>query len=391
MSFVVSTQAVSLPNPSASLADFAAAFRGWLAENTAVLGTHRHPVPGTMAEVFAHEQELRRLLWDAGWTRCGWPPACGGLGGDPLLRGVVLEELAAAGYSIPESCGLAEVIGPTLLHHAPALHGELESMLRGDEFWCQGFSEPEAGSDLASLRTRATRDGERWVLNGQKIWTSRGHIARRILLLARTGTTESRHRGLSMFLVDLDNPAITVRPIPCADGREALSEVFFDDAAVPADALIGERDGGWSVAMYLLQFERGNFAWQRQAWLRSRLVDALGEPGVDGAGAAEAVGEAFMNLLALRATSLDTLRRLVAGEQLGPAISVVKVLLSTTDKAVLDAARALMWPRFEIGDEPEIGVWRQEWWFSRMASVLGGTVEVQRDIIANRVLALPKE
>ncbi len=388
---MVSTQPVSLPPVDGSVAEFATAFREWLADNAAVLEPHRHPLPGTMAEVFAHEQRLRRLLWDAGWTRSGWPPECGGLGGDPLLRGVVLEELAAAGYSIPESCGLAEIIGPTILHFAPARHGELAAMLRGDELWCQGFSEPEAGSDLASLRTRATRDGDRWILNGQKIWTSRGHIARRILLLARTGTPESRHRGLSMFLVDLQTPGITVRPIPCADGREALSEVFFSDAAIPADALVGEVDGGWAVAMYLLQFERGNFAWQRQAWLRSRLVAALNEPDADADAAAEAVGEAYLNLLALRATSLDTLRRLVAGEQLGPAISVVKVLLSTTDKAVLDAARALMWPRLEIGDEPGTGVWRQEWWFSRMASVLGGTVEVQRDIIANRVLALPKE
>ena len=362
--------------------------REWLAENH----PGEPPAGGEDAQ-FEFARQWQRTLHEAGWAGISWPREYGGRGATLIEQAIFQEEMARAKAPRPANVLGLVMGGPVVIAHGTEEQKErfLEPILSAEEIWCQGFSEPEAGSDLASLRTRATRDGDRWILNGQKIWTSRGHIARRILLLARTGTPESRHRGLSMFLVDLQTPGITVRPIPCADGREALSEVFFSDAAIPADALVGEVDGGWAVAMYLLQFERGNFAWQRQAWLRSRLVAALNEPDADADAAAEAVGEAYLNLLALRATSLDTLRRLVAGEQLGPAISVVKVLLSTTDKAVLDAARALMWPRLEIGDEPGTGVWRQEWWFSRMASVLGGTVEVQRDIIANRVLALPKE
>ncbi len=343
-----------------------------------------------MEAVFAHEQILRQLLWDSGWTRWGWPETCGGLGGHPILRGVVLDELAAAGYTLPETFGLAEIVGPTLARFAPGLHGEVAKMLRGDELWCQGFSEPEAGSDLASLRTRARPQAGGWVLNGQKVWTSRAHIAQRCLVLARTGTAESRHRGLSMFLVDLATPGISVRPIGCVDGRNHLSEVFFTDVLAPAGSLVGEIDGGWQVAMYLLQFERGNFAWQRQAWLTSRLTEALAEATEGGEHCAHGVGEAYLDLLALRSTSYQTLCRLAEGQSLGPVISIDKVLLSTAEKSVLDAARALVWPSVEIGDGPSASVWRQEWWFSRVTSILGGSVEVQRDIIANRVLALPR-
>ena len=383
---------VAFVDPEAlTSAEFVAAFRGWLENHRAELEPFRGPLPGTMEEVFAHEQLLRRLLWDSGWTRYGWPESCGGLGGDSLLRAIVLDQLAAAGYSLPETFGLAEIVGPTMARFAPALHRELTAMLRGDEIWCQGFSEPDSGSDLASLRTRAVEGVEGWIVSGQKVWTSRAHLAQRCLLLARTGSPESRHRRLSMFLIDLDSPGVTVRPIPCADGRDHLAEVFLSDVMVPADRLVGGVDQGWQVAMYLLQFERGNFAWQRQAWLAARLTEALNQGRADDAGAVHAVGEAYLSLLALRAVSHRTIRLLAQGEAPGAAISVDKILLSTAEKAVLDAARTLLWPMLETGDGPGSAVWRQEWWFSRETSVLGGSVEVQRDILADRILALPKE
>jgi hypothetical protein len=233
------------------------------------------------------------------------------------------------------------------------------------------------------------------VLNGQKIWTSRAHVARRCLVLARSGSAESRHRGLSMLWVDLESPGVTVKPLACADGRNAVSEVFFDDVVVPATELVGELDGGWAVALYLLQFERGNYAWQRQAWLGKRLQEAIAnvEPGAGDGGDAETaglVGDAYLDLFALRATSSATLPRLAAGESPGPAISVDKILLSTAEKSVLETARRLLWPAFETGGDDASAVWRREWWFSRVTSILGGAVEVQRDIVAGRILGLPR-
>lgn len=358
---------------SPGLSEFTVAFRAWLAPRSL------HP--------------SQRLLFEEGWTAWGWPPEVGGRGGPVVLRGIVYEELCRAGYRLPDAFYAVETIAPMIVESAPDLAARyLRPFLLGDELWCQGFSEPDAGSDLAALRCRATPDDGGFTVNGQKIWVSFGHLASRCVLLARTGTPDSRHRGLSVFLVDLDSAGVTVRPIRSADGRLDFSELFFDDVRVPADRLIGRLNDGWSVAMYLLQWERGMYAWQRQASLHTELAAALAtaeepvRPAV-----AVGVGTAYRSLHALRLASRRTLERLSAGENPGPVISVDKILLATAEQAVFDVVRELSPFEFAFGDGPGADLRRTDFVFSRAASIYGGATEIQRSILADRVLGLPRE
>jgi alkylation response protein AidB-like acyl-CoA dehydrogenase len=340
---------------------------------------------------------LMGALHRDGWNRYGWPEAAGGLGGDERHRAVLYEELSAAGLPVPEPVLMLETLGPPLVRFAPYLAAELlPAYLRGEEWWGQGFSEPEAGSDLAALRCRARRDGDSYVLSGQKLWTSHGATARRLMCLVRTGSPESRHRGLTMVLVDADAPGVSVRPVALASGRNELAEVFFDDARVPASRLVGAEGEGWAVAMYLLQFERAMFAWlsatvalRRLRELRDMLTARDGHRLPDGS--ARRVGECYADLVALRARSAQTVRRLAAGEAVGPEASVDKVLLATAETGLHDLARDLLGAEFVLGGPPEVEEWRADWWYSRASTIMGGSAEVQRTILADHVLNLPKE
>lgn len=283
---------------AADLDGYRRALRSWLAgaDLDRWRGLHRSDVPTTMRE---HAQ-LVRLLHEQGFGRYGHPAEAGGLGGDVRHSAVLYDELSAHDLPVPEQYVLLCVLGPPLVRFAPAIAAEhLPAFLRGDEWWGQGFSEPEAGSDLASLRTRATKVDGGYVLSGQKLWTSHGSTAARIVVLARTGTPESRHKGLSMLLVDADSPGVTVRPVPLANGRAELAECFFDDVAVPASRLIGTEGQGWAVAMYLLQFERALYAWLRSGHLM-QLLRSLADQATSTDEAHRALGECYLDLIALR-------------------------------------------------------------------------------------------
>ena len=376
--------------------EFRAGVLAWLAANTAALAPFRERRPGTIEDAFAHEQALVRILADAGWSRHGWPEDAGGLGGTAVLRAVLYDELAAAGYVIPEAFNILETIGPMLCTYAPHLaRHELAAFLTGERLWCQGFSEPDAGSDLASLRTRAVEDGGVFVVNGQKTWVSFGHMAQACGLLVRTGPADSRHRGLSILWVDMGLPGVTARPIRAASGRNEFAELFFDDVVVPRACLVGGLNQGWAVAMHLLQFERGMYGWLRQAVMHRWLEEALEGVGDEveispGSTAAEQVGNAYLAALSLRLQCRTTVRRLAAGEFLGPEISVDKLLLSAGEQSVLDTVRTLAWPAFEIDDSASSERWRADWFFTRAASIYGGSAEVQRDIVAEHLLGLPR-
>ncbi|MGD1241557.1 acyl-CoA dehydrogenase family protein [Mycobacterium seoulense] len=350
-----------------------------------------------MAHALEQSRRMMKWLYDGGWSRWGWPEAVGGIGGSPLVRCQILERLALAGYPIPEHLLVLEVVGPAVANHAPRLAAaRLPAALRGDELWSQGFSEPEAGSDLAALRTKAVaRDDGTYVVNGQKVWTSYGAFADRIVLLARSGAVADRHRGLVMLLVDLDSPGVDRRPIALASGREELAEIFFTDVLVKPDRVIGGDGAGWAVAMDLLQYERGTYAWMRMAIATAylqQLVRALDrEEGAPDSRRAAIVGRAYLNLMALRARTATTLGRLAAGEEVGAETSVDKLLLSTAEQDVLDAAMALLGPDILVGDDDASAAWRERWWYSRAASIYGGAREVQYSIIADRILKLPRE
>ena len=340
---------------------------------------------------------LMRVLYDAGFGRYGMSPSVGGLGGDVRHWAVLFDELTRSGITPTGQHSLLVTLAYPLAKFAPQLAAAyLPEFLSGDGWWGQGFSESEAGSDLAALRCRARRDSGDYVISGHKIWTSHAETANRIFLLARTGTPESRHRGLSMILVDVDAPGVTVRPIRLASGRAELAECFFDDVRVPAARLIGAEGEGWAVAMYLLQYERAAWAWLRAAVLLQRLRTLVGllsggaaPTPTDSAAVSEVLGTVYLDLLSLRARSVDTVRRLAAGQTVGPEASADKLLLGACEQSVYDAARSLLGPRFLFGDASR--QWREEWWYSRTTTVYGGSAEVQRGIIADRVLKLPKD
>jgi alkylation response protein AidB-like acyl-CoA dehydrogenase len=214
-----------------------------------------------------------------------------------------------------------------------------------------------------------------------------------LFCLVRTGTPESRHRGLTMLLIDAASPGVTARPVSLANGRAELGECFFDDVFVSSDRVIGEENGGWAVAMHLLQFERAVYAWMRTAFILARLrqlAAQLPAAALASDSARQRIGSVYLDLVGLRARSAGTVRRLAAGEMVGPEASADKLLLGAAEHSILDAARELLGPTFGVGSAPEIDRWRDEWWYSRAATIYGGSAEVQRGIIGDRVLNLPK-
>src|SRR4051812_35712881 len=244
----------------------------WLDEHAGELAHdrgHRARLDADMAQL----TKVKRMTFDAGWMRWGWPERVGGLGGSTLLRAYLGEALTARDLVEPGIYSMTEVLAPTMIGHAPpALAAAMvPRLLRGDETWCQGFSEPDTGSNLAALHCRATRTDDGWRVSGQKVWTSLAQYAQRCVLLTRTGTPESAHRGITALFVDMDSPGITVRPIETMHGLEEFAEVFFDDVVVPLDRTLGEVDKGWAVAMDLLPFERSTALWHRGAFLHRRL------------------------------------------------------------------------------------------------------------------------
>jgi alkylation response protein AidB-like acyl-CoA dehydrogenase len=259
-------------------------------------------------------------------------------------------------------------------------------LLRGDESWCQGFSEPDAGSDLGSMRTTAGQHRNGWVINGEKLWTSFAHHATRCVVLARTGAQGSR--GISAFLVDMDTPGVTVSPVETMAGVDEFCSTSFVDVEVPAQRLLGELDSGWRVAQFILSCERGAIFWQRGAWLAHHLGLLL-ESAHDRRSAA-AVGEAYQLLWAFRATSRGTQARIADGDLPGPEASVDKIMIAAADQAVFDTARELLCGAIETDDTTRSRAWRREWAYSRAATIYGGTSEIQKDIVASRLLGLPR-
>jgi alkylation response protein AidB-like acyl-CoA dehydrogenase len=263
----------------------------------------------------------------------------------------------------------------------------LPPLLRGDEVWCQGFSEPDTGSNLGSLACRAVRDGDVWRVTGQKVWTSLSQYAQRCVLLTRTGTVESAHRGITALFVDMDTPGITIRPIETMDGEDEFSEVFFDDVPVPVARTLGQPDQGWAFAMDLLPYERSTSLWQRAAWLHRRLGDLVAAAG-PGALDPAALGEVTQLVYAFRARSRATQHRMAAGGTLGAETSVDKVLLATAEQALFDLAAEALPGEVLVGDDVGSERWRGELLYSRAASIYGGSAEIQRNIIARRLLEL---
>jgi alkylation response protein AidB-like acyl-CoA dehydrogenase len=371
-----------------NLSELRPALDRWLDENAAALAPE-HEHRGTLDQQMEQLSKVKRAAFDAGWMRWGWPERVGGFGGSPLLRGYLGEALTSRDLVEPGLYSMTEVLAPSMIDFArPELAATMvPRLLRGDETWCQGFSEPSTGSNLASLSCRATRVADGWRVSGQKVWTSLAQYAQRCVLLTRTGTPESAHKGITALFVDMDSPGVTVRPLETMHGVEEFSEVFFDDVAVPLDRTLGEVGQGWTVAMDLLPYERSTALWHRGAYLHRRLDRFLAAvpPGAVTAGE---VGEVFQQLYALRARSRATQHRLAAGERLGPETSVDKILLATTEQAVFDLIADGLAGDVVLGDDPAAERLRAEFLYSRAATIYGGSAEIQRNIVARRLLDL---
>lgn len=369
------------------LDEFRAGLDAWLDEHEATLA--RPDGIEHLDDQMVRLSKVKAAAYDAGWMRWGWPERVGGLGGSTLLRAYLGEALTARDLVEPGIYSMTEVLAPTMIDYAdPALAAEMvPRLLRGDETWCQGFSEPGTGSNLGSLACRAVRADDGWVVNGQKVWTSLAHYAQRCVLLTRTGTVESAHRGITALFVDMDTPGITVRQIESMHGHPEFAEVFFDDVVVPFDRMLGDEGQGWAVAMDLLPFERSTALWHRAAFLHRRLqqlLDIAPEGSIDPG----ELGEVTQLLYAFRARSRGTQWRLHDGGTLAAETSIDKVLVASAEQAVFDLAEKALAPDIVAGDDGRAERWRTEFLYSRAATIYGGSSEIQRNIIARRLLDL---
>jgi alkylation response protein AidB-like acyl-CoA dehydrogenase len=380
---------MTVPAHFSSTAEFRSQLVAWLDEHDLT------PPPGDHSLDAHHAQHSRVLsaLYDAGWMRWGWPESAGGLGGPMILRAIVGEEVVGRGLDDPGPYSMLEVLTPTMIDYArPELVAELvPKLLSGKETWCQGFSEPGSGSDLASLTTKAEQRGDEWIINGQKVWTSFAQYAKRCILLTRTGDRDTpNHQAITAFFVDMDSPGIDVRPLRTMHGVDEFCEVYFDDVVVPTDRMLGNPGDGWQLAMDLLPFERSTCFWQRIAYLYSRFDALIAEVEVGQASPKDMdadMGAAYLALHTLRCRSRATQLRQADGEKLGADTSIDKILLATAEQQLFDTARELLPGVVEL-DESR---WRTEFLYSRAATIYGGTAEVQRNIIARRLLELGKE
>ena len=371
--------------PDPPLAKLSAAFQDWIDQNPERLAPFKQ-LPESYEERLKIIRELQRELFDASWARYGWSQHCGGLGGSVLHRAVVLDVLARNGFPPRNIFEHLEVLPPALERFAgPELLSDVFlPTLRGDVVWCQGFSEPTAGSDLASLRTRAERVEGGYRLDGHKIWTSWAKWATHLLLLARTGTTEDRHRGLTAFVVATDAPGLQVGPIRQANGTDELAEVFLDQVFVPDAQRLGEEGQGWAVAMHILAGERGSFAWLRSGEMMPPIERVARGPGA--AGHASELGESLLRLMALRCVSRRVMEILARGEAPGPESSVSKVMLVDTEQHLYEIARGVLSTGFDLGTCPDVHSWHERYLYSRASSVYGGSRQIQLNVIAKLLL-----
>lgn len=362
---------------------FRAEVRGWLAANVPATPL---PSSGTRAGFEAH-RAWERALHEAGYAGLAWPAAYGGRGADVVIQAIFEEEYLLAGA--PERVNVVghKLMAPTLLAHGTdeQVRRWLPSMLRGDEIWSQGFSEPDAGSDLAGIRTRAQPDGDDLVVNGQKIWTSYGAFADWIFALVRTDPGAARHDGLSFLAIDMTSPGVEARPIVQADGTAGFAEVFFTDVRVPAANVVGALGEGWTVAMTTLQAERDAPARPAARYLRDVRDLARRRTDLDPV-ARDRIAGLYVEAELYRLSALRTLTRQARGEQIGMEASVQKMQWSELERRIHETRVAL--DGLDVARAQPAG--DHAYWYARAATIYAGTSEIQRTIIAERLLGLPR-
>jgi len=370
---------------------FAEEIRGWLAAHLDAPESF-----ASMDDEIAWGREWQARLAADRWIGVHWPHEYGGRGASPVQVAIYNMEYARARAPQPVNRVGINLAGPTLLARGTDEQKQrwLPRILDASEIWCQLFSEPDAGSDLAALKTRAERDGSGWRLSGQKVWTSYAQYARWAICLARTVPVgeggASKHQGISYFVVDMEAEGIEIRPLVQITGEAEFNEVFLDGVFVPDDQLVGELNHGWSVANTTLAHERGtNFPFKEQVvhevYLDELYSSALDAGGLDDVEVSDALAQAYVDLRVLRLHNWRTLSRLARGEEPGPESSWIKLQWTEMTQHLSDAALLVRGDEAPLSDK-----WARQWLWSKAASIAGGTSEVQKTIIAERILGLPR-
>ncbi len=386
-------------------ATFRAQVRRWLDENLSddlkVDDPSDERVPPNR-EVFERRREWQRRMAEAGWVGLSWPKEYGGRAASLVEQIIFDEEYGRArGPVLPGYSGLS-MCGPTLMHWGTEeqKHRFIPRILNGDDIWCQGYSEPGAGSDLASLTTRAEDRGDYFILNGQKVWTSAAQYADWIYLLARTDATAPKHKGISYLLLDVKSAGVTVRPLVLMNGHAHFNEVFFDNVEVPKQNLVGPLNGGWTVGMTTLAYERGmaggggHASQVRRLAELARRVTINGRPAWEQQWVRQRLAALLIECEAAHLTRLRNLSRRLKGLAPGPEGSMLKlfgselgVRIAQFSTELLGGYATLNEPTETVPDAPR---WYNRVLSSRQYTIAGGTSEIQHNIIGERVLGLPK-
>jgi alkylation response protein AidB-like acyl-CoA dehydrogenase len=375
-------------------ASFRSELRSWLEAN--VPEPELNPSRTRQSETAS--KEWSQKLFEAGYAGLTWPKEFGGQGAPYTHQAIFLEEIARA--EAPEHIGVIGLgmAGPTIIAHGTEKQKErhLSKILSGEEVWCQGFSEPGSGSDLASLRTRAVLDGDEFVVNGQKVWSSFAHIADYCILVARTDPDAPKHAGITYFLVDMRSPGVDVRPLRQITGDPEFNEIFFTDVRIPRENVVDEVNNGWRVAMTTLLHERGTLGFALTARLEvatRKLVALAKEVGAaDDPVIRDAIARQWIDLQALKFTNYRALTTLVKTGVPGPEGSVAKLHWSESNQRLTKLALQILGGRAQLddGDGHGNGYWQYQQLRSRGNTIEAGTSEILRNIIAERVLGLPR-
>ncbi len=341
---------------------------------------------------YAWRREWQRTLAGGGWAAVHWPEAFGGRGATLTQSAIFFEELGRAGAPLPANVLGLLLAGPTIMTYGTPEQQErhLGPIVSGDEIWCQGFSEPDAGSDLAALKTRAVADGDDWVVTGQKVWTSGAQYSKWCMLVARTDAEAPKHKGLTYFLLDMELPGIEVVPLRQITGEAEFNELFLQEVRIPGEHVLGGVGNGWKVALTTLMNERSGLAFFLQVRLRQQLDAVIREAGarglLDDPVVADRLGELHLKAEVLRLTAYRGLTAIEKYGQPGPEGSLTKWMWSEANQQLTQLAADLMGPQALRAGDP----WAFELLRARGNSIEGGTTEILKNIVAERVLGLPK-
>lgn len=376
------------------MAELRAEMRAYLAES------HPGPRPRDRAEVLAWQRAWAARLADDGWAMPAWPKEWGGMDLDLSGQLVYHEEMARARLTAHPSNNIG-IVGPTLIRHGTDEQRQrfLRPMVRADEIWAQGFSEPDAGSDLPALTTVAVRDGDEYVVDGQKVWTSFAEQADWMFALVRTGARESRERGISYLLFDMRTPGVTVRPLRDMTGGTRFSEVFLSGVRVPVTQRVGEEDGGWAIARTSLGHERST-SLRANALRYRRVVDELfalarTTGAVDDPIVRQRLADAEIGARLLVLNGQRMFEQILQTGEPGPASSVTRLFHGQFEQRLHETAVAVLGTSAQLGRRApgalEGGRWTWGFLNTRASTIGAGTAEIQRNTIAERVLGLPRE